>query len=102
MRNAIAAPIVEELREDDQIGNDARFLDGQMSPAIVSELVATLETHRCSRNGSRPAPSGTRTHVALQAQISRAALPTCLAGIRRQEKFLPAWRAGSSGGSVTH
>jgi hypothetical protein len=46
MRNAIAAPLFEELREDDQIGNRARFLDGRQSPASGSELISNLATDR--------------------------------------------------------
>ena len=46
MRNAIAAPLVEELREDDQIGAGARFLDGSANPAEVGELASMLGSDR--------------------------------------------------------
>jgi hypothetical protein len=46
MRNAIAAPLMEDLREDDQIGAGARFIDGQQGGATASELVKNLEQDR--------------------------------------------------------
>ena len=46
MRNAIAAPLFAELREDDQIGAGAHFLDGSAHAADVGELVSTLAADR--------------------------------------------------------
>jgi hypothetical protein len=46
MRNAIAAPLVEDLREDDQIGAGARFLDGAANPAEVAQLTNALAADR--------------------------------------------------------
>jgi hypothetical protein len=42
MRNAIAFPLVEDLREDDQIGTGARFLDGAANPVEVAQLTDAL------------------------------------------------------------
>jgi hypothetical protein len=42
MRNAIAAPLIKELQDDDQIGDGARFLDGSISAASGGELVSAL------------------------------------------------------------
>jgi hypothetical protein len=46
MRNAIAAPLVEELLDDDQMGAGTRFLDGAKVPAAASELVSKLTLDR--------------------------------------------------------
>jgi len=46
MRNAIAAPLVEELRADDQMGAGTRFLDGSAGPAEVGGLVSALVADR--------------------------------------------------------
>lgn len=46
MRNAIAVPLVEELREDGQLGAGVRFLDGGAKPAEAGELASTLGADR--------------------------------------------------------
>lgn len=46
MRNAIAAPVAEDLREDDQIGVGVKFIDGSAAPARGADLVAALVAER--------------------------------------------------------
>jgi hypothetical protein len=46
MRNSIAAPLFKELSDDPQIGQGARFLDGQQRPAMGGELASALATDR--------------------------------------------------------
>src|SRR5262249_39414179 len=46
MRNAIAAPLADELRADDQMGAGTRFLDGSSGPAEVGGLVSALVADR--------------------------------------------------------
>jgi hypothetical protein len=46
MRNAIAAPLFEDLQEDDQIGAGARFLDGAANPAEIAQLTEKLASDR--------------------------------------------------------
>lgn len=46
MRNAIAAPLVEELRNDDQMGAGTRFLDGSVTPVETKGLITTLASER--------------------------------------------------------
>jgi hypothetical protein len=47
MRDAIAEPVLNRLRSDDQIGSKARFLDGQeASGASSGDFIAALADHR--------------------------------------------------------
>jgi hypothetical protein len=46
MHNAIAKPLFEDLREDDQIGTGARFFDGAAMAAQVGELTDALASDR--------------------------------------------------------
>ena len=46
MRNAIAAPVAQDLREDGQIGSGATFIDGSAAPARTADLIQALATER--------------------------------------------------------